>query len=202
MEAYLSLFVKSVFIENLALAFFLGMCTFLAVSKKIETALGLGIAVLIVQALTVPANNLIYAYLLKDGALSWAGLPNVNLSFLSLLSSIGIIAAMVQILEMTLDRFFPALYTALGIFLPLITVNCAILGGSLFMIERDYAFDQSVVYGFGSGLGWALAITAMAGIREKLKYSDVPAGLQGLGITFITAGLMSLGFMAFSGIQL
>ncbi len=202
MEALVSLFVKAVFIENLALAFFLGMCTFLAVSKKISTALGLGIAVLVVQALTVPANNLIYHYLLREGALAWVGLPDVDLSFLALLSCIGVIAAIVQILEMTLDRFFPALYHALGIFLPLITVNCAILGGSLFMIERDYNFNESLVYGVGSGLGWALAITAMAGVREKLKYSDIPDGLQGLGITFITAGLMSLGFMAFSGIQL
>ncbi|NIR29768.1 MAG: NADH:ubiquinone reductase (Na(+)-transporting) subunit E [Gammaproteobacteria bacterium] len=202
MEAYLDLFVKSVFIENLALAFFLGMCTFLAVSKKIETALGLGLAVVVVQTITVPVNNLILQYLLDDGALAWAGLPGVDLSFLGLISYIGVIAAMVQILEMSLDRFFPALYTALGIFLPLITVNCAILGGTLFMVERDYAFGESLVYGFGSGFGWALAITALAGIREKLKYSDVPEGLQGLGITFITAGLMSLGFMAFSGIQL
>ncbi len=202
MEAYISLFVKAVFVENLALAFFLGMCTFLAVSKKISTAIGLGVAVMVVQTLTVPANNLIYNYLLKEGALSWMGLPDIDLSFLALLSCIGVIAAMVQILEMVLDRFFPALYNALGIFLPLITVNCAILGGSLFMIERDYNLAESTVYGVGSGLGWALAITAMAGIREKLKYSDVPAGLQGLGITFITAGLMSLGFMAFSGIQL
>ena len=202
MEAYLSLAVKAIFVENLALAFFLGMCTFLAVSKKIETAIGLGVAVLVVQAITVPANNLIYLYLLQDGALSWAGLPNVDLSFLGLISYIGVIAAIVQILEMTLDRYFPALYNALGIFLPLITVNCAILGGSLFMVERDYDFGESVVYGFSSGLGWALAITALAGVREKLKYSDVPDGLQGLGITFITVGLMSLGFMAFSGIQL
>ena len=202
MEAYISLFVKAVFIENLALAFFLGMCTFLAVSKKISTAMGLGIAVMVVQTLTVPVNNLIYHYLLQEGALSWLGMPEVDLSFLVLLSCIGVIAAMVQILEMVLDRFFPALYTALGIFLPLITVNCAILGGSLFMIERDYTFDESVVYGLGSGFGWALAITAIAGIREKLKYSDIPLGLRGLGITFITTGLMSLGFMAFSGIQL
>ncbi len=202
MEALISLFVKSVFIENLALAFFLGMCTFLAVSKRIATAIGLGIAVMVVQTLTVPANHLIHAYLLKEGALSWIGLPDVDLSFLVYLASIGVIAAIVQILEMVLDRFFPALYNALGIFLPLITVNCAILGGSLFMIEREYNLAESVVYGIGSGFGWALAITAMAGIREKLKYSDVPAGLQGLGITFITAGLMSLGFMAFSGIQL
>ncbi len=202
MEALISLFVKSVFIENLALAFFLGMCTFLAVSKKIDTAIGLGIAVMVVQTLTVPANHLIHAYLLKEGALAWAGLKEVDLSFLTFLASIGVIAAIVQILEMVLDRFFPALYYALGIFLPLITVNCAILGGSLFMIERDYNLAESVVYGIGSGFGWALAITAMASVREKLKYSDVPAGLQGLGITFITAGLMSLGFMAFSGIQL
>ena len=202
MEALLGLFVKAIFVENLALAFFLGMCTFLAVSKKIETAFGLGLAVIVVQVITVPANNLIYQLLLKDGALAWAGLPEVDLSFLGLISYIGVIAAMVQILEMLLDRYFPALYNALGIFLPLITVNCAILGGSLFMVERDYGFAESVVYGIGSGTGWALAITLLAGIREKLKYSDVPDGLQGLGITFIIAGLMSLGFMAFSGIQL
>jgi Na+-transporting NADH:ubiquinone oxidoreductase subunit E len=202
MEAYINLFIKSVFIENMALSFFLGMCTFIAVSKKIETAVGLGIAVVIVQVLTVPANNLIYSYLLKEGALSWAGLGDVDLSFIALMACIGVIAAIVQILEMVLDRFFPALYNALGIFLPLITVNCAILAGSLFMIERDYDFSESVVYGVGSGFGWALAITAMAGVREKLKYSDVPSGLQGLGITFISAGLMALGFMAFSGIQL
>ena len=200
MEGYLSLFIKSVFVENLALAFFLGMCTFLAVSKKIETALGLGVAVVVVQGITVPANNLIYQFLLRDGALAWAGLPEVNLSFLGLISYIGVIAAMVQILEMALDRFFPALYSALGIFLPLITVNCAILGGTLFMVERDYAFGESVVYGLGTGVGWGLALVALAGIREKLKYSDVPEGLQGLGITFITVGLMALGFMAFSGI--
>lgn len=202
MEHYLSLFVRAIFVENLALAFFLGMCTFLAVSKKIETALGLGIAVIVVQTITVPANNLIYQYLLKEGALAWAGLPDVDLSFLGLISYIGVIAAMVQILEMALDKYAPALYNALGIFLPLITVNCAILGGTLFMVERDYNLAESTVYGLGSGFGWALAITAIAGIREKLKYSDVPDGLQGLGITFITAGLMALGFMAFSGIQL
>ena len=202
MEAYINLFIKSVFIENMALSFFLGMCTFIAVSKKIETAVGLGIAVVIVQTLTFPANNLIYSYLLKEGALTWAGLHDVDLSFIALMACIGVIAAIVQILEMVLDRFFPALYNALGIFLPLITVNCAILAGSLFMIERDYNFNESMVYGVGSGFGWALAITAMAGVREKLKYSDVPAGLRGLGITFITAGLMALGFMAFSGIQL
>lgn len=202
MEALISLFVASVFVENLALAFFLGMCTFLAVSKKISTAIGLGVAVIVVQAITVPANNLIYQFLLKDGALAWAGLPDVDLSFLGLISYIGVIAAIVQILEMALDRYFPVLYHALGIFLPLITVNCAILGGTLFMVERDYNLAQSTVYGIGSGFGWALAITTLAGIREKLKYSDVPDGLQGLGITFITVGLMSLGFMAFSGVQL
>ncbi len=202
MEIYINLFLKAVFVENMALAFFLGMCTFLAVSKKISTAVGLGVAVVVVQTITVPANNLVYTYLLKDGALAWAGLPEVDLSFLGLISYIGIIAAMVQILEMTLDKYFPALYNALGIFLPLITVNCAILGGSLFMVERDYNLAESITYGIGSGFGWALAITAMAGVREKLKYSDVPDGLQGLGITFISAGLMALGFMAFSGVQL
>jgi len=197
-----SLAVKSIFIENLALSFFLGMCTFLAVSKKIQTALGLGFAVFVVLAITVPINNLIYKGLLQEGALAWAGLPSVDLSFLGLISYIGVIAALVQILEMFLDRFVPALYNALGIFLPLITVNCAILGASLFMVERDYTFTESVVYGASSGVGWALAIVALAGIREKLKYSDVPDGLEGLGITFITVGLMALGFLAFSGIQL
>jgi len=202
MEHYLSLFLTSVFIENLALAFFLGMCTFIAISKNVKTAIGLGIAVVVIQAITVPANNLIYVYLLKKDALGWAGLAGVDLEFLGLISYIGVIAAMVQILEMTLDRFFPPLYNALGIFLPLITVNCAILGGSLFMVERDYNFAESCVYGVGSGIGWALAIAALAGIREKMKYSDVPDGLKGLGITFITVGLMSLAFMAFSGIKL
>ena len=202
MEAYISLFIKAVFIENLALAFFLGMCTFLAVSKKISTAIGLGIAVMVVQVITVPVNNVIYHTLLKEDALAWMGVTGVDLSFLALLSCIGMIAALVQILEMILDKFFPALYHALGVFLPLITVNCAILGGSLFMIERDYDFTESIVYGIGSGFGWMLAITVMAGVREKLKYSDIPKGLEGLGITFISAGLMSLGFMAFSGIQL
>ena len=202
LEVYISIFLKSVFVENMALAFFLGMCTFLAVSKKVDTAIGLGIAVIIVQTITVPANNLIYQHLLKEGALSWAGIEGIDLTFMGLICYIGVIAAMVQILEMTLDKFFPALYNALGIFLPLITVNCAILGGSLFMVERDYNFSESVVYGFGSGFGWALAIAALAGIREKLKYSNIPLGLRGLGITFIVVGLMSLAFMAFSGIQL
>ncbi|MEL7450464.1 MAG: NADH:ubiquinone reductase (Na(+)-transporting) subunit E [Pseudomonadota bacterium] len=199
---YFNLFMKAAFVENLALNFFLGMCTFLAVSKRIETALGLGIAVIVVQVITVPVNYLINHYLLAEGALAWAGLPDVDLSFLGLVSFIGVIAALVQILEMTLDKHFPALYNALGIFLPLITVNCAILGGTLFMVERQYDLGQSVVFGLGSGFGWALAIVALAGIREKLRYSDVPDGLQGLGITFIIVGLMSMAFMGFSGIQL
>ena len=202
MEHYISLFVKAVFVENMALAFFLGMCTFLAISKKVKTSIGLGIAVIVVLTITVPVNNLIYTYLLADGALAWAGFPNVDLSFLGLISYIGVIAAMVQILEMILDKFFPALYNALGVFLPLITVNCAIMAGALFMVERDYNCGESVVYGMGAGTGWALAIAMLAAIREKLKYSDVPPGLRGLGITFVTVGLMSLGFMSFSGIQL
>jgi Na+-transporting NADH:ubiquinone oxidoreductase subunit E len=202
MEAYVNLFIRAVFVENLALAFFLGMCTFLAISKRVETAIGLGVAVVVVQTITVPVNYLIFAYLLAPGALAWAGLPDVDLSFLGLVSYIGVIAALVQILEMTLDRYVPKLYNALGIFLPLITVNCAILGGTLFMVERHYDFGESIVYGIGSGAGWALALIALAGIREKLKYSDVPDGLQGLGITFIIVGLMSLGFMGFSGVQL
>jgi Na+-transporting NADH:ubiquinone oxidoreductase subunit E len=198
MEHYLSLFMKSVFVENMALAFFLGMCTFLAVSKNVKTAIGLGSAVVVIQSITVPVNNLLFQHVLKQGSI----VEGMDLQFLGLISYFGVIAAMVQILEMTLDRFFPALHSALGIFLPLITVNCAILGGTLFMVERDYNFPESLVYGFGSGLGWALAIAALAGIREKLKYSDVPPGLRGLGITFITAGLMALAFMAFSGIKL
>ena len=202
MEALLSLFVRSIFIENMALSFFLGMCTFLAMSKKMHAAIGLSIAVVVVMALTTPLNNLLYRYILSDGALAWAGLPDVDLSFLGLLSYIGVIAAVVQILEMFLDKYVPALYHALGVFLPLITVNCAILGAALFMVERDYSFAESAVYGTGAGMGWALAIIALAGIREKLKYSDVPEGLQGLGITFITAGLMALGFMSFGGIDL
>ncbi len=202
MENYLSIIVKAIFIENLALTFFLGMCTFLAVSKKVDTAIGLGIAVIVVQTITIPANNLIYNFLLKDGALAWAGYPDIDLSFLGLISYIGVIAAIVQILEMVLDKFFPALYNTLGIFLPLITVNCAILGGSLFMVERGYTFGESVAYGIGSGFGWALAIAALAGITEKMDYSDVPEGLRGLGITFLTVGLMAIVFMSFGGISL
>jgi len=202
LEHYLSLLIKAVFIENMALAFFLGMCTFLAVSKKVDTAIGLGIAVIVVQTITVPINNLIFQHLLKQGALGWLGMADTDLTFIGLICYIGVIAAIVQILEMVLDRFFPRLYNSLGIFLPLITVNCAILGGSLFMVERDYNFAESIVFGFGSGAGWALAIVALAGIREKMKYADIPEGLHGLGITFMIAGLMAMAFMAFSGIQL
>jgi Na+-transporting NADH:ubiquinone oxidoreductase subunit E len=202
LEQYLGLFIRAVFVENMALTFFLGMCTFIAISKKISTAIGLGIAVVVVLAITTPLNNLIFNYLLRDGALAWAGFPEVDLSFLGFLSYIGVIAAMVQILEMFLDRFVPALYNALGVFLPLITVNCAILGASLFMVERDYTFTESAVFGLGAGVGWALAITALAGVREKLKYSDVPEGLRGLGITFISVGLISLCFMSFGGIDI
>jgi Na+-transporting NADH:ubiquinone oxidoreductase subunit E len=196
------IFIRAVLIENLALAFFLGMCTFLAVSKQIKTTLGLGAAVIVVEGISVPLNNLIYNYLLRDGALAWAGLGHLDFSFLGLISYIGVIAAMVQILEMFLNRFLPTLYNALGIFLPLLTVNCAILGASLFMVQRDYNFTESIVYGFSVGLGWAIAIVALAGLREKMRYSDVPDGLQGLGITFITAGLMSLAFLGISGIDL
>jgi len=202
MEHLLSLFVRSVFIENMALAFFLGMCSFMAMSKKINAAIGLGIAVIVVQAVTVPANNLILTYLLKEDALAWLGITGVDLTFLSFISFIGVIAAIVQIMEIVMDKYMPALYNALGVFLPLITVNCVIMGGSLFMVERDYHFAESIVYGVGSGAGWAIAIVVLAGIREKMKYSDVPEGLRGLGITFITVGLMSLGFMSFGGISL
>lgn len=198
MEHYLSIFVKSIFIENMALSFFLGMCTFLAVSKKISTAFGLGVAVTVVLAISVPANQLVYSLILKDGAL----VPGVDLTFLKFIIFIGVIAAIVQILEMILDKYFPALYNALGIFLPLITVNCAIFGGVSFMVQRDYNVVESLVYGTGAGLGWMLAIVALAGLTEKMKYSDAPKGLRGLGITFICGGLMALGFMSFSGIQL
>ncbi|WP_027183059.1 NADH:ubiquinone reductase (Na(+)-transporting) subunit E [Desulfovibrio inopinatus] len=202
MEHLINIFVKSIFIENMALAFFLGMCTYLAVSKKVATALGLGVAVVVVMTITVPVNNLLYNFFLREGALAWAGFPNTDLTFVGLISYIGVIAALVQILEMTLDKYVPSLYNALGIFLPLITVNCAILGASLFMVERDYNFAESVTFGFGSGVGWALAIVVLAGIREKMKYSDVPPELDGLGITFIVVGLMSFGFLSFSGIQM
>lgn len=198
MEGLISLFVKAVFIENMALAFFLGMCTFIAVSKKVDTAIGLGAAVVFVLGITCPLNNLLYTFILKKDAL----VDGVDLSFLSFLAFIGTIAAAVQIVEMTLDKYAPALYNALGVFLPLIAVNCAILGGSLFMVERNYNFAESVVYGLGSGTGWALAIVALAALREKMRYSQVPAGLRGLGMTFMVTGLMAIGFMAFGGIQL
>ena len=201
LEHYISLFVKAVFVENMALAFFLGMCTYLAVSKQVTTAVGLGIAVIVVQTITVPINNLIFTHVLTEGALAWAGF-DVDLTFLGLVTYIGVIAAMIQILEMVLDKYVPSLYNALGIFLPLITVNCAILGGSLLMVERDFNFSESVVFGLGSGTGWALAIVGLAGIREKMKYSNVPPALRGLGITFMTVGLMAMAFMLFSGIQL
>ncbi len=202
MQSLFDIFFTSIFTQNMALAFFLGMCTFLAVSKKVKTAIGLGVAVIVVQLITVPVNNLIYTHILREGALRWIAddLRSIDLGFIGLIIYIGVIAAMVQILEMTLDRYFPALYNALGIFLPLITVNCAILGGTLFMVERDYNFTQSVVYGAGSGIGWALAIVLLAGVREKLKYSHPPAGLRGLGLTFVVVGLMAIGFLAFSGI--
>jgi len=202
LEHYLSLFVKAVFVENILLAFFLGMCSFLAVSKKVETSVGLGMAVVFVLTITVPANWGIYNYLLRDGALSWAGMPEVDLSFLGFITYIAVIAAMVQLVEMIMDRFSPQLYTALGIFLPLIAVNCAILGSSLFMVERDYSVGESAVFGFGSGVGFFLAIVSMAAIRTKLRYSNVPDGLKGLGITMLITGLMSMAFMVFAGIQL
>jgi Na+-transporting NADH:ubiquinone oxidoreductase subunit E len=202
MEQLLALFVRAVFIENMALTFFLGMCTFIVISKKIVTAFSLGVAVTVVLVVTVPLNNLIYNHLLREGALAWAGLPDVDLNFLGLISYIGVVAAVVQILEMFLDKYVPFLYSALGVFLPLITVNCAIMGAVLFMVERDYTFSESAVYGLGAGVGWALAITALAGVRAKLKYSDVPEGLRGLGITFITVGLLSLCFMSFGGIDI
>ncbi len=200
MSGMFDIFIRSVFVENLALSFFLGMCTFLAVSKRVETAFGVGLAMTAVQTVTVPVNNLIYLYLLAPGALAWAGLEQIDLSFLTLIAFIGVIAAMVQVLEMTLEFHLPKLHRSLGIFLPLITVNCAILGGSLFMVERSYTFAESIVYGFGTGIGWMLAIVMLAAIRERLKYSDIPEGLQGLGITFVVAGLMSLGFMGFAGL--
>jgi Na+-transporting NADH:ubiquinone oxidoreductase subunit E len=198
----IELFFRSVFEENLALAFFLGICTFLAVSNRVETALGLGLALIVVQAVTVPLNHMILNLLLVEGAWAWAGLPDIDLTFLRLISFIGVIAAMVQILEMTLDRYWPALHRSLGIFLPLVTVNCAILGGSLFMAERQYDLGESVAYGLGSGVGWALAIVAFAAIRERMRYSDIPAGLRGLGAAFIVTGLMSMGFSAFVGVRL
>jgi Na+-transporting NADH:ubiquinone oxidoreductase subunit E len=202
MDGLFEIFFRTVFLENLALAYFLGMCTFLAVSKEVKTAFGLGVAVIVVQTLSVPLNSLIYNGLLRQGALAWAGLEQMDFAYLGLLSQIAVIAALVQVLEIILHRFFPALYNSLGIFLPLITVNCAILGATLFMVQRDYDVVESVAYGMGASFGWALAIVAMAGLREKMRYSDIPSGLQGLGIAFITAGLLSLGFMGIAGIKL
>ena len=202
MSNLFDIFIRAVLIENLALAFFMGMCTFLAVSKQIKTTIGLGAAVIVVEGISVPLNNLIYNYLLRDGALAWAGLGHLDFSFLGQISYIGVIAAMVQILEMFLQRFVPALYNALGIFLPLLTVNCAILGAALFMVQRDYTFVESAAYGVGVGIGWAVAIIGLAGLREKMRYSDVPDGLRGLGITFVTVGIMSLAFLGISGIEL
>jgi len=201
MSGFIDVFFRSVFLENLALAYFLGMCTFLAVSKQVKTTLGLGVAIIVVEGISVPLNNLIYNLVLRQGALDWAGLGQMDFSYLGLLTQIAVIAAMIQILEIVLNRFFPALYNTLGVFLPLLTVNCAILGASLFMVQRDYSFVESVAYGLGAGFGWALAIVALAGLREKMKYSDIPEGLQGLGITFITTGLLSLAFLGIAGIS-
>ena len=196
-----NIILRAMLVENLALAFLLGMCTYIAVSKRVETAIGLGLAVIVVQTITVPVNNLIDRYLLSPGALEWAGLGTVDLSYLRFIAFIGVIAAMIQVLELVLARFFPWLHNALGIFLPLLTVNCAILGASLFMAQRDYGFVESVAYGFGVGAGWALAIVIFAAIRERLRYSDVPAGLQGLGMAFIVTGLLAMGFVGFTGIE-
>ncbi|MDF1590636.1 MAG: NADH:ubiquinone reductase (Na(+)-transporting) subunit E [Desulfobacterales bacterium] len=202
MENLISILLNSVFVGNILLAYFLGMCSFLAISKNLDTAVGLGFAVIFVLTLTTPVNWLIYHFLLAPGALAWAGLPDVNLGFLKLVLFITTIAAIVQAVEMVIDRYSPVLYSALGVFLPLISVNCAILGASLFMVERDYRFSESVVYGVGSGIGWCLAIVAMAAIQQKLRYADIPKGLQGFGINIITTGLMAIGFMLFAGISL
>ncbi|WP_193337387.1 NADH:ubiquinone reductase (Na(+)-transporting) subunit E [Devosia beringensis] len=197
----IELFQRSIFEENLALSFFLGMCTFLAVSRRIETAFGVGLALIVVQAISVPLNNLLYSHVLADGALAWLGLPDTDLGFMRLITFIAIVAALVQVLEMLLDRFVPGLHRALGIYLPLLTVNCAILGGSLFMVERQLDLPESVVFGLGTGIGWALAIVTLAAIRERLRYANVPRGLEGLGIAFIVTGLMSMGFSAFVGVR-
>ena len=202
MEYYMSLLVRSIFLENMALFYFLGMCTFLAVSKKVKTAMGLGVAVIFVLGIAVPVNQIIYSTILAPGALAWAGFPEADLSFLNYLTFIGVIAALVQILEMTLDKFFPALYNALGIFLPLITVNCAIFGGVAFAIQKEYDLGESFVFGLGSGIGWAIAITLLAAVREKLKYADMPDGIRGLGSVFMITGLMALGFQSFSGVSI
>ena len=197
----MDLFQRAIFEENLALSFFLGMCTYLAVSKRVETALGVGVALILVQAISVPLNYLLHAYLLKAGALGWLGLPDTDLGFMRLITFIGIVAGLVQLLEMLLDRFFPALYRALGIYLPLLAINCAIIGGSLFMVERQYDLAESAVYGLGTGIGWALAIVTLAAIRERLRYADLPRGLEGLGMAFIVTGLISMAFSAFAGVR-
>ncbi len=197
----IELFQRSIFEENLALSFFLGMCTFLAVSKRVETAFGVGVAMIVVQSLSVPVNYLLHAYILSAGALAWMGLPDVDLGFMRLITFIGIVAAMVQIIEMLLDRYVPALYGALGIYLPLLAINCAMIGGSRFMVERQDDLTESTVYGIGTGIGWALAIVALAAIRERLRYANVPEGLQGLGIAFIVTGLLSMAFSAFVGVR-
>lgn len=202
MENLISIFLNSVFLGNILLAYFLGMCSFLAISRNLDTAIGLGLAVTFVLSITTPANWLIYYYLLAPGALEWAGLPGIDLGFLKFIIFISVIAGIVQALEMIIDRYSPPLYTALGVFLPLIAVNCAILGTSLFMVERNYNFIESVVFGASSGMGWMLAIVTMAGIRKKLRYANVPAGLEGFGISMIIAGLMAMAFMLFSGITL
>jgi len=201
MTDFIDTFFRAVFLENLALAYFLGMCTFLAVSKQVKTTIGLGIAVIVVEAISVPVNNILYNVVLRSGALDWANLGHLDFSYLGLLTQIAVIAAMIQILEMVLSRFFPALYQTLGIFLPLLTVNCAILGASLFMVQRDIGFVDSIAYGLGAGVGWALAVIMLAGLREKMRYSDIPAGLEGLGIAFMTTGLISLAFMSIAGLS-
>ena len=202
MENLISIFLNSVFVGNILLAYFLGMCSFVAISKNMDTAIGLGFAVVFVLSITAPMNWLIYRYLLAPGALAWIGYPAPDLSFLKFITFIAVIAGIVQAVEMVIDRYSPALYNALGVFLPLITVNCAILGTSLFMVERNYTFAESLVFGIGSGTGWLLAIVSMAAIRIKLRYANVPAGLEGFGITMIVTGLMAMGFMLFSGITL
>ena len=202
MENLISIALDSIFVGNILLAYFLGMCSFLALSKNLKTAGGLGLAVIFVLTITTPVNWLIYHFLLAPGALAWAGLPAVDLSFLKLVLFIAVIAAIVQALEMVIDRYSPALYSALGVFLPLITVNCAILGASLFMVEREYQFAESIVFGAGAGIGWCLAIVAMAAIQQKLRYADIPEGLKGFGINMITTGLLAIGFMLFAGISM
>lgn len=201
MSHYLDIVLRAIFSENLALAYLLGMCTFLAISKRVDTALGLSVVVIVVETLTIPINQVLYTTVLQPGALAWAGFPQMDLSFLRFLTFIGVIAALVQILDLAVARFAAALHSRLGVYLPLLTVNCAVLGGSLFMVQNEYRFSESIAYGFGAGLGWGLALVAFAAIRERLRYSDVPAGLRGLGLAFIVAGLLSLAFSGFAGIE-